>query len=56
MPDSRALAVLLAPGIGPVMIWLLMEFGASSGVRTNFRKIQLDSQEALVLPTLALGK
>ena len=34
----------------------LMEFGASSGVRTNFRKIQLDSQEAAVLPTLALGK
>ena len=34
----------------------LMEFGASSGVRANFRKIQLDSQEALVLPTLALGK
>jgi para-nitrobenzyl esterase len=34
----------------------LMEFGASSGVRINFRKIQLDSQEAAVLPTLALGK
>jgi carboxylesterase type B len=34
----------------------LMEFGATSGVRTNFRKTQLDSQEAAVLPTLALGK
>jgi para-nitrobenzyl esterase len=34
----------------------LMEFGASSGVRTNFRKVQLDSQEAAVLPTLALAK
>lgn len=34
----------------------LMEFGASSGVRTNFRKAQLDSQEASVLPTLAMGK
>jgi para-nitrobenzyl esterase len=34
----------------------LMEFGASSGVRTHFRKTQLDSQEAAVLPTLALGK
>jgi len=34
----------------------LMEFGASSGVRSNFRKAQLDSQEAVVLPTLALGK
>ena len=34
----------------------LMEFGASSGVRTNFRKAQLDAQEAVVLPTLALGK
>ena len=33
-----------------------MEFGASSGVRTNFRKAQLDSQQAAVLPTLALGK
>ncbi len=34
----------------------LMEFGASSGVRTHFRKAQLDAQEAEVLPTLALGK
>jgi para-nitrobenzyl esterase len=34
----------------------LMEFGASSGVRTNFRKPQLDAQQASVLPTLALGK
>jgi len=34
----------------------LMEFGASSGVRTHFRKTQLDVQEAEVLPTLALGK
>jgi len=34
----------------------LMEFGDKSGVRSNFRKIQLDSQEAFVLPTLALGK
>ena len=33
----------------------LMEFGASSGVRTHFRKGQLDAQEAEVLPTLALG-
>ena len=32
----------------------LMEFGASSGVRTNFRKVQLDSQEAAILPTLGL--
>jgi para-nitrobenzyl esterase len=34
----------------------LMEFGASSGVRSNFRKVQLDTQETAVLPTLALGK
>ena len=34
----------------------LMEFGASSGVRTHFRKAQLDAQEIEVLPTLALGK
>ena len=33
----------------------LMEFGASSGVRTNLRKPQLDFQEAATLPTLALG-
>jgi len=34
----------------------LMEFGATSGVRTHFRKAQLDFQESVVLPTLALGK
>jgi para-nitrobenzyl esterase len=34
----------------------LMEFGKESGVRTHFRKAQLDAQQALVLPTLALGK
>jgi para-nitrobenzyl esterase len=34
----------------------LMEFGATSGVRTNFRKTQLEAQEAAALPTLALGK
>ena len=33
----------------------LMEFGSSSGVRTNFRKTELDSQEAQVLPPLGLG-
>ena len=33
----------------------LMEFGASSGVRTHFRKAQLDLQEAVTVPTLALG-
>jgi para-nitrobenzyl esterase len=33
----------------------LMEFGASSGVRTGFRKAQLDAQEKAVLPTLALS-
>ena len=33
----------------------LMEFGATSGVRTHLRKAQLDFQEAVVLPTLALG-
>ena len=32
----------------------LMEFGASTGVRTHFRKQQLDAQEADVLPTLGL--
>ena len=31
-----------------------MEFGASSGVRTHFRKPQLDLQQAAVLPNLAL--
>lgn len=34
----------------------LMEFGASSGVRTNFRKAELDAQEAAGLPGLALSK
>jgi para-nitrobenzyl esterase len=34
----------------------LMEFGASSGVRTHLRKAQLDAQETMTLPTLALGK
>ena len=34
----------------------LMEFGASSGVRTNFRKPELDAEQASTLPTLALGK
>ena len=33
----------------------LMEFGALSGVRTGFRKGQLDAQQASILPTLALG-
>lgn len=32
----------------------LMEFGATSGVRTNFRKPQLDAHDANVLPTLKL--
>jgi para-nitrobenzyl esterase len=34
----------------------LMEFGKASGVRTHFRKPQLDAQQASILPTLALGK
>ncbi len=34
----------------------LMEFGSDPGVRANFRKAQLDFQQAAVLPTLALGK
>jgi para-nitrobenzyl esterase len=34
----------------------LMEFGASSGVRTQFQKARLDAQAAASLPTLALGK
>lgn len=34
----------------------LMEFGAVSGLRGQFRKSQLDVQEAAVLPTLALGR
>jgi para-nitrobenzyl esterase len=33
----------------------LMEFGSASGVRPNFRKAQLDAQEASVVPTLALS-
>ncbi|WP_309090806.1 carboxylesterase family protein [Phenylobacterium sp.] len=32
----------------------LMEFGAQSGVRTNFRKAKLDAVEAVALPTLRL--
>jgi len=32
----------------------LMEFGATSGVRTNLRKPQLDFQQAVTLPTLGL--
>jgi len=34
----------------------LMEFGAVSGVRTHFRKVELDALQATVLPTLALSK
>ena len=34
----------------------LMEFGSPSGVRSNFRKVQLDAQQALVVPTLDLPK
>ncbi len=34
----------------------LMEFGAESGVRTNFRKAQIDFQQAAALPTLGLEK
>src|SRR5579859_8137790 len=33
----------------------LMEFGAASGVRTHFRKTQLDLQERVSLPALQLG-
>ena len=33
----------------------LMEFGASSGVRTHFRKAQLDMQERASLPALQLS-
>jgi para-nitrobenzyl esterase len=33
----------------------LMEFGVSSGVRTHFRKPQLDMQERVSLPALQLG-
>ena len=32
----------------------LMEFGATSGVRTNFRKSRMDAQEAATLSSLAL--
>lgn len=34
----------------------LMEFGAASGVRTNFRKARFDLQQAATLPTLGLSK
>ncbi len=34
----------------------LMEFGADSGVRTNFRKSRLDSQDVVAVPTLGLAK
>lgn len=34
----------------------LMEFGFESGVRTHFRKAQLDFQEAMALPDLSLGR
>jgi para-nitrobenzyl esterase len=34
----------------------LMEFGSSSGLQTNFRKMKLDAQEMVALPTLKLGK
>ena len=34
----------------------LMEFGASSGVRTHFRKTQLDAMEAVALPRLGLAR
>lgn len=34
----------------------LMEFGSPSGVRTNFRKAQLDAAEAVTLDGLKLGK
>jgi len=33
----------------------LMEFGKDSGVRTHFRKAELDAEQASALPTLALG-
>ena len=32
----------------------LLEFGSDTGVRENFRKIRLDAQEAVALPTLGL--
>ncbi|MBU1375349.1 MAG: carboxylesterase family protein [Alphaproteobacteria bacterium] len=34
----------------------LMEFGTISGVRTNFRKPQLDLQQSVAVPTLGLTK
>jgi len=34
----------------------LMEFGATSGVRTHFRKVELDAMQAAVLPTLGLSR
>lgn len=34
----------------------LMEFGAQSGVRTHFRKPQIDFQQTVALPTLGLVK
>jgi para-nitrobenzyl esterase len=34
----------------------LMEFGSESGVRTHFRKAQLDAQQVNVLPDLKLAK
>ncbi|HEY0646689.1 carboxylesterase family protein, partial [Phenylobacterium sp.] len=34
----------------------LMEFGVSSGVRTQFQKARLDAQASASLPTLKLGK
>ncbi|HEY3950271.1 carboxylesterase/lipase family protein [Phenylobacterium sp.] len=34
----------------------LMEFGKDSGVRTHFRKTQLDAEEASTLPALKLSK
>ena len=34
----------------------LMEFGSSSGMRTNLRKTQLDAQQASALPGLRLSK
>jgi para-nitrobenzyl esterase len=33
----------------------LMEFGKDSGVRTHFRKTQLDAEQASVLPTLVIS-
>ncbi len=53
-----------APACGPDGGWpaydpvsdRLMEFGASSGVRSQFRKTPLDAQQAAVLPTLNLKK